>query len=172
MDWRDADDLRRARGAERDDYLKAGARALPRNGPFQTLPELLLVQGMTAAIYDSVRPYLTLAGSGQVNLNLADRPVLLALPGITEEAVAVLLRYRRQQRTLGNVTDLERELSPGARGALEGDLATLLAQTTTETREVEVRSYGWIPGSPVRARVTGVMVRARSAVFYVWSRTE
>ncbi len=172
MDWRDPDDLHRARGAERDAYLKAGAPALPRNGPFQTLPELLSVQGMTRAIYYRVRPYLTLLGSGQVNLNLADRPVLLALPGITEEAVAVLLRFRRQQRTMGSVTDLERDLSPGARQALEAELPALLAQTTTETREVEVTSDGWLPGSPVRARVTGLLVRARSAVFYVWSRTE
>ncbi len=172
MDWRDPDDLHRARGAERDAYLKAGAAALPRNGPFQTLPELLSVQGMTPAIYDRVRPYLTLLGSGQVNLNLADRPVLLALPGITEEAVAVLLRYRLQQRTMGSVTDLERELSPDARRALEAELPALLAETTTETREVEVTSDGWLPGSPMRARVTGLVVRARSAVFYVWSRTE
>jgi len=172
IDWRDPDDLHRPRGAERDAYLKAGAPALPRNGPLQTLPELLSVRGMTPAIYDRVRPYLTLLGSGQVNLNLAERPVLLALPGMTEEALAVLLRYRRQQRTIGSVTDLERELSAGARRALEAELPALLAQTTTETREVEVTSDGWLPGSPVRARITGLVVRARSAVFYVWSRTE
>jgi general secretion pathway protein K len=172
MDWRDPDDLHRPRGAERDAYLQAGASVLPRNGPYQTLPELLGVQGMTSGVYDHVRPYLTLLGSGQVNLNSADRPVLLALPGITEEAVAVLLRYRRQGKTLGNVTDLERDLSPGPRAALTVALPALLAQTTTETREVEVTSEGWLPGSPVRGRVTALLVRARSTAFYVWSRTE
>jgi len=171
-DWRDPDDLHRARGAERDAYLTAGAPALPRNGPFQALPELLSVRGMTPALYERVRPYLTLLGSGQVNLNLSDRPVLLALPGMTEEAVAVLLRYRRQRRTIGSIADLERDLSPGARRELTAALPTLLARTTPETRELEIVSEGWLPGSPVRVRATGLLVRSRGAVFYVWSRVE
>jgi len=171
-DWRDPDDLHRARGAEQGAYLAAGAPALPRNGPFQTLPELLSVRGMTPALYERMRPHLTLLGSGQVNLNLADRPVLLALPGMTEEAVAVLLRYRRQRRTIGSIADLERDLSPGARRELNAALHALLARTTTETRELEIVSEGWLPGSPVRVSATGLLVRSRGAVFYVWSRVE
>ena len=171
-DWRDPDDLHRARGAEQDAYLAAGAPAVPRNGPFQTLAELRLVRGMTDDLYERVEPYLTLRGSGQVNLNVADRPVLLALPGMTEEAVAVLLRYRHRRRALGSVTDLERELSPDARRAFESALSVLLARAITETREVEVVSDGWLPGNPVHAQATGVFVRSRGALFYVWSRVE
>lgn len=171
-DWRDPDDLHRARGAERDAYLAAGAPALPHNGPFQAIAELLAVRGMTPALYQRVRPHLTLLGSGQVNLNLADRPVLLALPGMTEEAVAVLLRHRRQRRTIGSIADLERDLSPGARRELTAALPALLARTTPETRELEIVSEGWLPGSPVRVRATGLLVRSRGAVFYVWSRVE
>jgi len=33
-------------------------------------------------------------------------------------------------------------------------------------------SIGWLPGSPVRAKVTALLVRARDALFYVWSRAE
>ncbi len=172
LDWRDQDDLHRPRGAERDAYLKAGAVQLPRNGPFQSLTELLAVQGMTHATYDQIRPYLTLLGSGQVNVNVADRPVLLALPGMTEDAVAVLFRYRRRHQTLQNLTDLERDLASGARNALSARLPELLASTTTETREVAVTSEGWALGSPVRATITGLFVRARGTVFYVWSRAE
>jgi general secretion pathway protein K len=172
LDWRDPDDLHRARGAERDAYLRAGAVQLPRNGPFQSLTELLSVQGMTRATYDQVRPYLTLLGSGQVNVNVAGRPVLLALPGMTEDAVAVLFRYRRRHQALQNLTDLERDLPSGARNALSARLPELLASTTTETREVEVTSQGWVEGSPVRATITGLFVRARGTVFHVWSRVE
>lgn len=171
-DWRDPDDLHRLRGAERDAYLAAGAAALPRNAPFQTLAELLDVRGMTPELYDRVRPHLTLLGSGQINVNLADRPVLLALPGFTEEAVAVLFRYRRVHRTLGVIEDLQRELSPPARREFAAALPVLLGRATTETREVEVVSEAWLPGSPVRARVTGLLVRSRGAMFYVWSRAE
>jgi len=172
LDWRDADDLHRARGAERNAYLRAGAVELPRNGPFQSIAELRAVQGMSADLYERVQPYLTLLGSGQVNVNVADRPVLLALPGMTEDAVAVLLRYRRQRRGLGSIMDLERDLPPGARAVFTSHLPELLGRTTTETRELQVTSDAVLDGSPVRARMTGVFVRARSAVFYVWARVE
>jgi general secretion pathway protein K len=172
LDWRDADDLHRARGAERDAYLRAGAVDLPRNGPFQSIAELRAVQGMSADLYERVQPYLTLLGSGQVNVNVAERPVLLALPGITEDAVAVLFRYRRQRRVLGSIMDLERDLPSGARAVFASHLPELLGRTTTETRELQVTSDAVLGGSPVRARVTGVFVRARSAVFYVWARAE
>lgn len=171
-DWRDPDDWHRARGAEREEYLAAGAPALPRNGPFQSVAELAAVRGMTPALLERVAPYLTLIGSGQVNINLADRPVLLALPGMTEEAVAVLLRYRRERRTLDLIADLQRELSPAARRELAAALPALVARTTSQTREVEVTSEAWFPGSPVRARLTALLVRSRNYVFYVWSRVE
>jgi len=171
-DWRDPDDFHRLRGAERDAYLAAGAAALPRNGPFQSLAELLDVRGMTPDLYERVRPCLTLLGSGQININVADRPVLLTLPGFTEEAVDVVMRYRRTRRTLGLVVDLERDLSPAARRAFAAALPALMARATTETREVEAVSEGRLPGSPVVARVTSLLVRSRGTVFYVWSRTE
>ena len=171
-DWRDPDDFRRARGAERDEYLHAGVLALPRNGGFESVAELRGVRGMTPGLFEEMRPYLTVYGGGQINLNTAPRPVLLSLPGITEEAAGVLLRSRGRGQSLGTIADLERELSPSARERLRVQLPTLLSRTTTETREVEVVSVGWLPGSPVRAKVTALLVRARDAVFYVWSRTE
>lgn len=171
-DWRDGDDLHRMRGAERADYLAAGAAALPRNGPFQRLDELRAVRGITTRLYDKIRPYLTLRGSGQVNLNVASRPVLLTVPGLGEEAVAVLMRLRREGRMLANIAELERDLPPGARASFSAQLPTILARATTETREVEVTSEGWLPGSPVRAHLIGVFVRARDAVFHVWSSAE
>lgn len=171
-DWRDADEFRRARGAEREEYLRAGAGSLPRNGAFESVAELRGVQGMTADLFEEMRPYLTVLGAGQINLNTAPRPVLLSLPGITEEAAGVLLRSRGRGQSLGTIADLERDLSPTAREIFRVQLPTLLSRTTTETREVAVVSVGWLPGSPVRAKVTALLVRARDAVFYVWSRTE
>lgn len=44
VDWRDADDMAGTEGAERDDYRLAN-RSGPRNGPFETVSELLLVLG-------------------------------------------------------------------------------------------------------------------------------
>jgi general secretion pathway protein K len=71
LDWRDADDSRRPHGAERDDYLKAGTREIPQNGPFESINELRFVRGMTPAILSKIRGELTVFGSGQVNVNSA-----------------------------------------------------------------------------------------------------
>lgn len=172
LDWRDPDDLHRGRGAERAAYLEAGAAVLPRNAPFQTLSELLAVRGMTPELYERVRPHLTLLGTGQVNLNAAGRPVLLALPGMTEQAVAVLERLRAQGRSLASVTDLARELPRTARATFEARLPELLARTTLDTREVEAVSEGWTDGGHVQARLTALLVRSRNAMFFVWSRME
>jgi general secretion pathway protein K len=46
QDWRDADDLRRLHGAEKDDYAAAGKTYTPANSNFQTIEELRQVLGM------------------------------------------------------------------------------------------------------------------------------
>ncbi|MGQ0640479.1 MAG: general secretion pathway protein GspK [Gemmatimonadaceae bacterium] len=90
-DWKDADGLHRARGAERDAYVKAGASELPPNRPLRELSELRAVLGMTSELFERAAPYLTTVGSGSVNIARAPAPVLLALPGMSNEAVALIL---------------------------------------------------------------------------------
>jgi general secretion pathway protein K len=170
MDWRDSDDLHRPRGAEQDYYLRAGSPVLPRNGPFEDLSELLHVRGMTPAILDQLAPHLTLLGTGRINLNAAARPVLLSLPGIGEEAVAVLLRYRRQGRRVGNLFELSNDLSTEARALLSAELPRLTARTTTITREVEIRSEGWTGGARLSSQAEALLVRSGDAAFVVWRK--
>ena len=52
LDWRDEDNEPRENGAESDYYntLEPGPRYNPKNGPFDTVEELLLVKGVTAAV--------------------------------------------------------------------------------------------------------------------------
>lgn len=172
LDWRDADDLHRGRGAERADYLAGGAAALPRNAPFQSLDELRHVRGMTREIFERARPFLTMSGGGQVNLNVAERPVLLALPGFGEEAVAVILRTRRGGRRIGSIDELVAQLSSGARERLVAEYATLATKTTFVTRELEVESEGWSDGALVHVRARALMVRGGSHAFVIWRRVE
>src|SRR5258706_1770622 len=49
LDWRDIDDVPSLNGAEINDYGQViiGEQRLPRNGPFESLDELLLVKHMT-----------------------------------------------------------------------------------------------------------------------------
>ena len=168
MDWRDADDLHRARGAERQDYLDAGSAVLPENRPFDRLGELRQVMGMTPETYDLVRPHLTLLGTGQVNLNAAARPVLLALPGMTEHSVAVVLRRRTGRQPLRSLIELTNELPVEPRAVLQAHLTELSARAAFETREIVARSEGWVEGSPVHTVMTGLFARGGSNAFLVW----
>ena len=171
-DWRDADDLVRAAGAERDTYLKAALPALPRNAPLVRVEELRDLYGMTPAIFSAVSSHVTVRGSGQVNLNTADRAVLLSLPGIGEETVAAALRLRAGGIAISSLEQLAAALSPGARNGLIDATADLSPLVTFETREVEVTSEGWVAGSPVRSRTGGLFVRGGGAVFFVGKRAE
>ncbi len=139
---------------------------------FPTLEELGYVKEMTPEILTLARPHLTLLGTGQVNLNAAPRPVLLALAGIGEEAAGVLLRHQEARRPIRSLAELSLELSSGARAALQAEATALLGRAAFETREVEAVSDGWAEGSPVRARDRGLLVRARDVAFLVWRRAE
>lgn len=89
LDWRDPDDVRRFHGAEAADYPDTK----PRNGPFQSVDELLLVRGVSPDVFETVRPLLTVAGGATVNANTASLAVLRCL-GLPDRARAVLQKYR------------------------------------------------------------------------------
>jgi general secretion pathway protein K len=169
-DWRDGDQLHRARGAERDNYLAAGAPVLPADGPFTDLEELRFVRGMTPRLLGRVLPYLTLDGGGLVNLNAAGRPVLLALPGMTEEMAALILR-RRQAEPIRDLNPLVAALSPSARSRWVAHTTELAPRITLDTREVLIRSEGWgDPGAP-SATVEGLVAAGADEPFLVLVRS-
>lgn len=71
-DWRDADDLVRPHGGERDLYVNAGL-APPGNRPFETEGELSAVIGVSPALLDCALPFLT-TYSGQAEIDTAAAP--------------------------------------------------------------------------------------------------
>ena len=96
-DWRDPDDLKRPNGAEAADYLDAGRKYKPANGPFESVGELRRVLGMTPELYASVADSLTVYSRQRgINAATAPRDVLLAVPGATPEAVDAFLQQRAQ----------------------------------------------------------------------------
>ena len=96
VDWRDEDDqAQKNGGAERAAYRAVGRVDGPRNGPFIHPAELALVLGIPPRVAAAAAPYVTVAsGHEQINPMLADPPVLLAVPGMTEKAVRDLLAQR------------------------------------------------------------------------------
>lgn len=97
MDWRDADDLVRANGAEENEYRAAGLGWRPANVGFQTKDQLQQVLGMNYEIFQALEPSITIyTGQGQPSLGFASPTVLQTVPGVTPEIAEQLVGQRWQ----------------------------------------------------------------------------
>ncbi len=124
LDWKDTDDATGLSGTESDFYLGLDPPYFAKNGPFDDLAELLLVNGVTPQIYWGPRApahqrqfvatkrgrradpglaptypvglvdLFTPISSGAVNLNTASMYVLEAALGVTDDIAANVIRTR------------------------------------------------------------------------------
>lgn len=93
IDWRDADSVPGALGAEQDVYASRGV--VCRNGPFSALEELLYLPAMTRELFDRCRPDLTLAPQSAVHAPTASREVLLSVEGVSPLLVNAIMELRK-----------------------------------------------------------------------------
>jgi general secretion pathway protein K len=102
LDWRDTDSLVRPHGAEEAEYARIGLKGRPANYPFQSTEELQLVLGMRPELYQRIAQMITIySRQSGVNPQVAQRSVLLAIPGVTAEAVDLFLAERQAARREG-----------------------------------------------------------------------
>lgn len=98
-DWIDVNDAQRPGGAEGRDYyglLRPPYQA--KNGPLDSLDEMLLVKGCTPAVFRKLSPYITVYGDGLVNINTAPREVIMALSSdITVDMAQRVIDYREKE---------------------------------------------------------------------------
>lgn len=109
LDWTDANDEARVNGAETDDYYSTLTPPYQaKNGPLDTVGELLLIRGFTrtilsggvldvkegdeegAVVVSGIEDLLTTYGKGKVNINAASERVLRTLPGVDEPAAKAI----------------------------------------------------------------------------------
>lgn len=95
VDWRDADSqLSIPLGSAEDLFYRGLAYPYEaKDAEFQAPEELFLVRGMTGDIFERLKGYITVYGSGRVNVNTASRPVLASL-GLNRENVDKILAFR------------------------------------------------------------------------------
>jgi len=146
QDWKDADELPRANGAESEDYyLKRPVPYHARNARLQDLAELLQIRGITREVYlggleqPGLAEVATVFGRDAVNVNTAPAPVLAAL-GLSELEIADVVQARaRSPYTV-------------VPGRLSGRGFTVGSQT------FRIEAEGWVAGAR-RARVVTVVRR-------------
>jgi len=96
VDWRDANDVLRNHEdnlSERLHYVREGYGYIPRNMPFASVEELLLVDGVNNDVFLSVRDLVTVFGDGKVNMNTAPARVLEAL-GLSRTLTEKVVLFR------------------------------------------------------------------------------
>ena len=153
QDWRDTDSLARIHGAENDYYLSLPVPYPAKDGPFDSVEELLLVSGVTPALFygregPALRELFTVytAAGGAVNLLTASPVVLQAVLGLDAAATRDLIQ-RRSEASGANLAGL----FPGGAGR---GVNLGLPQIVT------IESIGYLNGSNVTRRVSAIVQRA------------
>jgi general secretion pathway protein K len=95
VDWRDADsEVSSPTGSAEDSWYRNTAVPYEaKDAPFESLDELLLVRGMTGNVFERIKKYITIYGSGKININTAP-PVVLAASGLSQELADKLVALR------------------------------------------------------------------------------
>ncbi len=125
LDWRDADNLRHANGAEDDYYQTLNPPYKAKNGRLDTVEELLLVRGITRDyFYGHIEKapdgspvsryglgrYLTVySNMNRINVNYAPVQVLMTIPGMTPQAAEAIYE-KRKTKPFANVDEMSRGL--------------------------------------------------------------
>jgi general secretion pathway protein K len=150
LDWRDADDIPRPLGAERDWYHVAG-RFPPRNGPLASVRELRRVRGFDhGTLPDTILDALFTVEPGRILWSRAPLAVLASVPGVGNEALARLAERRLHGTAVTSATELVSALSPSARALFDSRYADIQELTTD-------RPDAWV----LTARGNGTTIEVR-----------
>jgi hypothetical protein len=124
--------------------------------PYRSVAELPSLPG-----YDGRLPSdLAVEGPGTINVNGANRAVLLALPGFGVEAADRALGARAGGGTIGSLDQLVALLSEAGQRNLTGHYAELAGLITFTPAQVVLSSDGWVgaPGSEPHQTIELVVV--------------
>jgi len=84
---------------------------------FNSVEELLLVAGIDREVYNTLSPYVTVFGNGEININTAEKPVLMSLSGqMTEEMAQRVIEHRNESPFKANKLNTV----PGLEGVMVG----------------------------------------------------
>jgi len=162
LDWRDPDAIPRPFGEE---------SSRNRNGPLADVWELGYVRGFTDSLVTRFAPLLTTRGQGVININAAPREVLVALPGITEEA-AQLLVMGRGTSPIPNADALVGRLSPGSRAVLLASYPEFVRAAVFSAPQLVAVVAGGVRGSPLVAHATLTVVPVPGRLAVIRRETE
>ena len=162
LDWRDPDTVPRPFGDE-----SSGNR----NGPLADVWELCYVRGYTDSLVRSLARFLTTRGTGAINVNAAPPEVLATLPGMTEEAIRMVIMHRRAT-PLPNADVLAGLLSPSGRRTLLASYPEFVRSAVFTAPQLVGTVTGGVRGTPLVTRVTLTIVPVAGRLAVIRRETE
>lgn len=123
LDWRDTDDFYRLNGAENDYYQSLKEPYPCKNGPLDSIEELLLIKGVTRDLFfgskgtegNGLKDIFSIYAMGEmININHASPIVLKSLFGLPESLIQAILMLRKESEFRNQTELLQRipDLSP------------------------------------------------------------
>jgi type II secretory pathway component PulK len=174
-DWRDADSV--AGGGATPEATAYGTREQPweaSNRPFVCVEELAGIPSMAPGHYAAIAPYLTVEGSGRINLNTASEPVLRAAfqvvsagdGGAAARLMGRMMTHRRAGYffTAATAAGIGRDL-----GGLPADEATLLGRVESYVTVQSAAVSGIAEATPAVAWAAG---RRGGRAHFTWNRAQ
>ena len=174
QDWRDSDNYHRLNGAEDDYYRFLPEPYFSRNGPFQSIEELLLVRGMTEDLFDHVKNRVTIYPSEheqpaagkkkrkrqkqdmvleqkKININAASADVLAMFPFMDQSAIDSIAEFRK---------DTDFSNTAEVREVVGAEIYALLGKyiNIDNSSCYTIHSTGFVTGSPTRKTIEVVVV--------------
>lgn len=103
-DWLDLNDGPSPNGAEKDYYLSLPQPYVPRNGPLESVEEIMSIRGFAEVFGDvNLDAAFTIYGEDElVNLNVATIDAMRLIPGLDDELIAAIVDYRKEKDFQGN----------------------------------------------------------------------
>ncbi len=157
LDWLDEDDLHRLNGAESDYYLSLSPPYTAKNGPFDTVEDLLWVRGVTPELFYGLEGevglkdiYTVDSPTDRVNLRTASAEVIHALVGLPLGKARAFVEERKKlsEKT---VSDLLKLL-----GIAAGD-ASFQKFVFTNPSVITIEAKGHQAESATQRQVKGVV---------------
>ena len=179
IDWRDEDStLSIPLGSAEDSYYRNERNPYEaKDALFESLDEVRLVKGFNANVFEKIQDYITIYGSGKININTAGRNVLYAT-GMADMAVDRLLAVRSgkdeiagtdDDNVFGSIADVAPALTKdgGFTPTQLADMNNLInAYTAVVSTAFTVNSAGKSPGDIYESRVSCVIDRSGRILSY------
>jgi len=136
-----------------------------------TIYDLRQVPGIDSALAARLGSYVMVRGTGVIDVNAAPREVLRTLPGLTEEAVFLLVS-RRSLRSVHSADELAGLLSRSSRTVLLSSYAEFARAAVFDAPQLIATIEGGVRGTPLVARATLTVVPVPGRLAVIRRETE